>query len=178
MHPNRKGSAGYHKMKNENWQYKNLRVDSKDWAKTLPSLFFFLLILLTFAVDSKCYASILVQDSNQQSVSENTDALVPDAEVEKVITVEKRTEGTVTGIDRSGLAVEYSVSDETSKEIWLNFGAEISYRGLQDQSEIAVGDVVRAVYDESPTNARLVKEIVMIRKMPVEPEAPAEGEES
>lgn len=138
--------------------------------------FFFLasllITLLSLSFSSKCSAEVFVQESEQAADA----APAADTSLENVPMVEKRTEGTVTGANNQGLAVEYASDGQSSKEIWLNYGNEVELRGFQDRSELVMGDVVQVIYDETTDNRRFAKEIVMVQKAPVEQEIPEEPE--
>lgn len=144
-----------------------------DRTKILSGLFFALVLsFLCMTAASKCFAGVLVQEAEESiladSGAENQENAVPEVPM-----VEKRTEGMVTGVSAQGLAVEYALTAESSKEIWIDFGNEISYRGMSDKSELVVGDVVQVIYGETPDAKKFVKEIIMVKKAPpaVEEEA-------
>ena len=149
--------------------------------------FFILLAILFLLLASKSFAGTLVQES-EQAVADKANEAVAEAPAseaaepaEEVVIpmTEARTEGTVSGVSNLGLAIEYAVDMKdggAAKEIWLNFGEKVEYRGFQqDPPGIVIGDKVRAVYDESADNHRYIKEVVLIQKMP---EAPAETPEA
>ena len=155
------------------------------------SSFFILLAILFLLLASKSFAGTLVQES-EQAVADKANEAVAEAPAseaaepaeepaEEVVIpmTEARTEGTVSGVSNLGLAIEYAVDMKdggAAKEIWLNFGEKVEYRGFQqDPPGIVIGDKVRAVYDESADNHRYIKEVVLIQKMP---EAPAETPEA
>ena len=102
-----------------------------------------------------------------------------DSQVEKSSAVEenateKKTRGTVTGVNGQGFAVEYAVDKkEGGMEIWFNYNEGMKLIGIHGSSELEEGDAVKVTYDETPSHRRIIKEIELIRKKPEEPKEKA-----
>jgi len=123
-------------------------------------------------------ASMGDMDSDKATVAEQTESAAaktvkkgyvlpsPDSEWEKGSSiVEKETEGTITGVNNMGIAVEYAVDKkEGGYEIWFNYTQGIKLEGVENLSEFAVGDTVKVSYREDADKRRVIKEMKLLRK--------------
>lgn len=70
----------------------------------------------------------------------------------------KHVSGTISGVNRMGISVEYEKSETSAKEMYLPFQMPMRYSGLTDVKELHPGDAVEVEYKEVTTTDKVSHE--------------------
>lgn len=62
----------------------------------------------------------------------------------------KTIQGTVSAVNRIGIAVEFARTETASQEMYLPFSPKTKLQGLRDLKELQLGDLVVVEYEEQP----------------------------
>ena len=109
--------------------------------------------------------------------------MAADAVKPKEAVVTKVIQGTVSAINRQGIAVEYDRADTGGLEMYLPFDQKVQVRGAKDVTDIHDGDAVIVEYQELPMkdeagkvmgSRRIAVKIGLLKRAP----APAPEEET
>jgi len=104
----------------------------------------------------------------------------PEEADEKAEGTVKTVKGTVSGMSRYGIAVEYGQDEKfTAFEMWANYLSNTTLSGAKKFSELAYGDTVELTYKElKGGGSRILKSVKLISKKPKEALLSASGADS